>query len=169
MKMQHFRLATLIAANLVFALLLVPVLRLQGKDVPPGELLTAEQVRQLTPEQTASHHPVRLRGVVTFFDPSQFFQFVQDDTAGIYFSLDNLSDSPPLAAGQLVELEGEANPGEYAPIVVPRRIQILGMEPFPPPSRSLLSNWPADRKTANSRKSTALFAPCVLMKKASIF
>ena len=112
-------------------LLFLWVLPLQGKDVPPGELQTAEQVRQLTPEQTASHYPVRLRGVVTFFDPNQYFQFVQDETAGIYFSLDNLSGSPPLATGQLVELEGEAYPGEYAPVIAPRRIEILGTGTFP--------------------------------------
>jgi PAS domain S-box-containing protein len=132
MKMQCSQPAIWIAANLVFAsLFFLPVWRLQGKDVSSGELQTAEQVRQLTSQQTASHYPVRLRGVVTFFDPNQYFQFVQDETAGIYFSLDNLSDSPPLAAGQLVELEGEANPGEYAPVVAPRRIQILGTGTFP--------------------------------------
>lgn len=83
------------------------------------------------PEQAAHHYPVRLRGVVTFFDPSQFFQFVQDDTAGIYFSLDALPKQPLLAAGQLVEMEGEATLGEYAPIVMVRRIQILGQGTFP--------------------------------------
>ena len=132
MKLQQFRPAIGIVANLMFApLLFLWILSLHGKDFPPGELQTAQQVRQLTPEQTASHYPVRLRGVVTFFDPNQYFQFVQDETAGIYFSLDNLSGSPPLAIGQLVELEGEANPGEYAPVIAPRRIQILGTGTFP--------------------------------------
>src|SRR5271154_5026336 len=132
MKIRQFRLVIGIVANLVFApLFLLSVLPLQGKDVPAGELQTAEQVRQLTPEQATNHYPVRLRGVVTFFDPNQYFQFVQDETAGIYFSLDSLLDSPPLGAGQLVELEGEANPGEYAPVVAPRRIQILGEGTFP--------------------------------------
>ena len=132
MKIQQFRLVIGIVTNLMFAtLFLLSVLPLQGKDVPSGELQTAEQVRQLTPEQTTNHYPVRLRGVVTFFDPNQYFQFVQDETAGIYFSLDNLSGNPPLAAGQLVELEGEANPGEYAPVVAARRIQILGEGTFP--------------------------------------
>jgi PAS domain S-box-containing protein len=88
-------------------------------------------VRQLTPEQAKSHHPVQLRAVVTFFDPNQYYQFVQDDTAGIYFSMDGLPEQPPLAAGQLVELTGEADPGEYAPVVVVHQIQILGRGTFP--------------------------------------
>src|SRR5208282_4877828 len=104
--------------------LTVPRLAGQGASLP--ELQTAQQVRQLTPEQAARHYPVRLRGVVTFYDQNQFFRFVQDDTAGIYFQLDNSPDLPPLAAGQLVEVEGEADPGEYAPVVMLHKIQILG-------------------------------------------
>src|SRR6516162_4480610 len=88
-------------------------LYLRSQIVPLRELKTAQQVRQLTPEQATSHHPVKLRAVITFFDPSQYYQFLQDDTAGIYFSLDGLPEQPPLAAGQLVEITGEADPGEY--------------------------------------------------------
>jgi PAS domain S-box-containing protein len=107
--------------------------RLQGKDVPLQELQKAGQIRQLTREQAARQNPVRLRGVVTFFDQKNFFRFMQDDTAGIYFYLDATTNYPPLAAGQLVELEGEVSPGEYAPIVIMSRIQILGAGTFPAP------------------------------------
>ena len=103
----------------------------QGQNASLKELQNAEQVRQLTPEKATNHYPVQLRAVVTFFDVSQYFQFVQDDTAGIYFSLDGLPEQPPLEAGQLVELTGEADPGEYAPVVRARRIQILGRGAFP--------------------------------------
>jgi PAS domain S-box-containing protein len=111
--------------------LLCGCLQLLGAAAPVKELQTAEQVRQLTPKQAARHYPARLRGVVTFSDPNHYFHFVQDATAGIYFSLDNLPNNPPLAAGQLVEMEGDVAPGEYAPIMVPRRIQILGRGTFP--------------------------------------
>src|SRR5215472_9882500 len=74
----------------------------RGQNVLLRELTTAQQVRQLTPEQATSHHPVKLRAVITFFDPNQYYQFLQDDTAGIYFSLDGLPEQPPLAAGQMV-------------------------------------------------------------------
>ena len=49
--------------------------------------------------------------------------------AGIYFG--DTPDYPPLAAGQLVELEGEVSAGEFAPIVTPSRIEILGAGTFP--------------------------------------
>ncbi len=99
------------------------------QHVPLEELRTAEQIRQLTPEQAARHYPVKLRGEVTFYDQSHFFRFFQDGTAGIYF--DDSQVNPPLAAGQLVEIEGETSPGEYAPVVTARRIQILGQGTFP--------------------------------------
>ncbi len=118
-------------ALLVFLLAGCP--GLQGKEPPLQELTTAQQIRQLTREQAARQNPVRLRGVVTFFDQKNYFRFMQDDTAGIYFYLDDTTNHPPLAAGQLVELEGEVSPGEYAPIVIPSRIQILGPGTFPLP------------------------------------
>jgi PAS domain S-box-containing protein len=100
-----------------------------AQNAPLEELRTADQVRQLTTEEAARHYPVKLRGEVTFYDQSQFYRFIQDDTAGIYF--DDSQVNPPLAAGQLVEIEGETSPGEYAPVVTARRIQILGQGEFP--------------------------------------
>ena len=55
------------------------------QPAPTNVLQTAAEIRQLTPAQAAMHYPVQLRGVLTFFDKSQFFQFIHDDTAGIYF------------------------------------------------------------------------------------
>ena len=108
-------------------------LRLPAQPAPTNLLETAAQIRQLTPAQAAMHYPVRVQGVLTFFDQSQFFRFVQDDTAGIYFYLDDagLSNSPDLMAGKQVEIDGETSPGEYAPIVTPRQIKILGEGTFP--------------------------------------
>jgi PAS domain S-box-containing protein len=120
------------AAALVLLFLLGGGMRLQGKDAPLQEMRTAEEIRQLTREQATHQNPVHLRGVVTFFDQKNYFRFIQDDTAGIYFYLDDSPDNPPLAAGQLVELDGEVSPGEYAPIVIPSHIQILGAGTFPP-------------------------------------
>jgi PAS domain S-box-containing protein len=96
-----------------------------------NELTTAEQVRQLTPAQAALHYPVRLRGVVTFCDPNNYYLFVQDKSVGIYFRLDPSAGGPPLAAGQSIEIQGEADPGEFAPVVMARNIQIFGSGTFP--------------------------------------
>ncbi|MSU57360.1 MAG: hypothetical protein EXS35_04120 [Pedosphaera sp.] len=95
------------------------------------ELRTAAAVRGLTVEQAQQRTPVRLRGIVTFFDESLFSRFVQDETAGIY--LRDSTNMPPLTPGQLVEVEGTASPGEYAPIVVPKRVRVVGEAPLPTP------------------------------------
>lgn len=101
------------------------------------ELNTAAQVRQLTPEQAEQHYPVKLRGVITVFDqpsPAAKFRFIQDDTAGIYLFLGELTNSLPLRTGQLVEIEGSSGKGEFAPIVVMRDFKILGEGEFPKPT-----------------------------------
>jgi len=105
--------------------------KVQGQVLAPTVLTNAAQVRQLTPEEAGQHVPVRLRGVITFFNQSQFFRFIQDDTAGIYFYMDDSTNHPRLLAGQLVELEGATSPGEYAPIVTVSQIRNLGEGTFP--------------------------------------
>jgi PAS domain S-box-containing protein len=113
-------------------LFFLTVPRLAGQEASPPELQTAQQARQLTPEQAARHYPVRLRGVLTFFDESQFYRFFQDDTAGIYlFPSDALTNAAP-TTGALVEIEGQTSPGEYAPTITPQRVKLLGAGTFPP-------------------------------------
>jgi PAS domain S-box-containing protein len=101
-------------------------------DLP--ELRTAAQVRSLSAEEADRHYPVRLRGVLTFFDqktPTHEFRFLQDETAGIYFYVDNAALIPPLRTGQTLELEGQTGKGEFAPIVIARRISVLDSGTFP--------------------------------------
>lgn len=90
---------------------------------------TAAQVRGLSVQQAQRHDPVRLRGVVTFFDETLFSRFIQDETAGIY--LRESTNTPWLLPGQWVEVEGTTSPGEYAPIVVPERVRVFGTAPLP--------------------------------------
>jgi hypothetical protein len=98
--------------------------------LPAEELRTADQVRHLSPAEAAKSLPVRLRGVVTFSDAGLYSRFIQDATAGIYFT--ESTNLPPLRAGQEVELTGTTSPGEYAPIVVTTGLQVLGESPLPP-------------------------------------
>ena len=74
---------------------------------------------------------MHLRGVITFFDDYFYSRFLQDETAGIYFNLPATTVPPPLAAGQLVEITGTANPGEYAPVVAADTIKVVGEKPLP--------------------------------------
>jgi PAS domain S-box-containing protein len=95
------------------------------------QLRTAAEVRGLTVEQAQRQLPVKLRGVVTFFDENLFSRFIQDETAGIY--LRESTNTPWLTPGQVVEVEGVTSPGEYAPIVEPEHVRVVGQAPLPTP------------------------------------
>ena len=97
---------------------------LRAADTSLPVLTTAAEVRNLPPEEAARHYPVDIKGVVTFFDQSEFLRFIQDDTAGIYFFLTDPSD-PAIKSGQRVEIEGQSSRGEYAPIIETARIHVL--------------------------------------------
>jgi len=96
--------------------------------VPPRLIQTAAEVRELTSAEASRHYPVKLRGVATFFDRILYCHFLQDETAGIYLEQTNM---PTLVPGQLVEVTGETSAGEFAPIVTPRTIRVLGPGSWP--------------------------------------
>jgi len=116
-------------AGAVIALWLALWLPLLAAQVPSEELHTAAAVRRLSVDEARLKAPVRLRGVVTFFDESLYSRFIQDETAGIYLFDSSLPIH--LVPGQLVEVEGASSPGEYAPIVVPEKITVVGDAPLP--------------------------------------
>jgi len=89
-------------------------------------------IRSLTPEQASGHLPVQLKGVVTFvFNPRSCF--IQDESAGIFVG--NGIEAPPLTAGDVVSLEGVTDPGDYAPIVKPSLVELIGRTNLPPAAR----------------------------------
>lgn len=87
-------------------------------------LTTAAEIRNMPPAEAEQHYPVKLRGVVTFYDDALFSRFVQDETAGIY--LDGITNPLPLRAGQVVEVEGVTGSGEFAPVVVTTEVKVVG-------------------------------------------
>lgn len=97
------------------------------------ELHTVAAIRQLTVEQTQQKLPVQLHGVVTFYDDRLYSRFIQDDTAGIYLQFPANVGPPALTPGQVVEVTGTCNPGEYAPVVVVDHVQVVGQTPLPAP------------------------------------
>ena len=115
----------------VIAFCLAALLPSAPAQTPTNELRTVAAVRGLTVEQAQQKGRVRLRGVVTFFDEGLFSRFIQDDTAGIY--LQYSPNTPWLAPGQMVEVEGTSSPGEYAPIVVPEQVRVVGNAEVPAP------------------------------------
>ena len=104
-----------------------------GLSVFGEELHTVAAVRGLTAEQTRQEIPVRLRGVVTFFDNTLFSRFIQDETAGIYLQFPTNFVPPTLMPGQVVEVTGTGAPGEYAPVVMVKAMRPSGEAALPPP------------------------------------
>jgi len=94
-----------------------------------NELKTAAEVRRLLPEQAAKHLPVRFQAVCTFHDGALFSRFVQDETAGIY--LQATTNMPPFGPGDLVEVVGVTDAGEYAPIIQLRSVRVVQKATFP--------------------------------------
>lgn len=92
-------------------------------------LTTAAAVRNLSAAEAAQKHPVKLRGVVTFHDEALYSRFVQDETAGIY--LLEMTNMPALQPGQAVEVEGVTGPGEFAPVVQPTAVKVVGEAKLP--------------------------------------
>ena len=96
----------------------------------PDQVLTkVAAVRSLSAAEAVRHYPVKLHGVVTFYDDVLFSRFIQDETGGIY--LYEPTNLPPMLAGQEVEVEGVTGPGEYAPVVVPSSVKVVGAGKMP--------------------------------------
>lgn len=97
-------------------------------------LTNAAAVRQLSASDAAIPLPVRLHGVVvTEAGPSADRALVlADETAGIYvFGATNAFAD--MQRGDVLEVDGVTDPGEFAPIVVAKRVQKLGTGPVPKP------------------------------------
>ena len=134
----------------VVALLLFPSdLPAQGVSFATASLpvlTNVVQVKQLSPTEAERRHPVRLRGVVTYFEWKPEWQLytaiLQDDTGGVSFSPGRTlgPDTLKLKLGQRVEIEGVSAQGQFAPEVrgpgkfgAAVRAKVLGVAPEPEP------------------------------------
>ncbi len=90
-------------------------------------------VRALSSAQAAEARAVKLRGVVVdLSDPREHAVIVADDTGGLY-ALANTNLFAPNHRGDLLELTGVTDPGEFAPIVKVSDARWLGTAPLPEP------------------------------------
>ena len=121
-------------------------------------LQLASEIRDLTPEQAAKKLPVRLRGVVTFWDNGLYSRFVQDTTAGIY--IQDMTNMPDVVRGQMVAVEGFTSPGEYAPVIVPTRISVAGDGQFPAAKPVTAVELEASKPTPRAGPAVGHIAQC---------
>ncbi len=123
-----------------------------ASDIPSRQLpllTTARQVHDLTPDQASLGYPVRLRGVVTFYDPYQEGHralFIADSTGDVFVA-PGFAPVLPIHAGSLVEVTGETDPGGFSPIVSHSSIRVLpGSQALPPAAEVTVSQLLAGGK-----------------------
>jgi len=92
-------------------------------------LTTAQQLRDLTPEQARQGRPIKLTGVVTHPGSPETGFYFQDATAGILVR--PTPQAKDLKLGDHVEVEGTTHEGAFAPCVSARSVKRVGTSPLP--------------------------------------
>jgi diguanylate cyclase (GGDEF)-like protein len=93
-------------------------------------LTSVSQVRRISAAQVRLGVPVRIRGILTYFDGISSYCFIQDATGGMRISLAP-GQNPP-ANGWRVEITGVVSSAGAAPAVVEARVSALGPDTLPP-------------------------------------
>jgi len=62
----------------------------------------------------AKNYEVRLRAVITYYDPEEPDLFVQDSRSGIWVNLEIVKPNVPLKTGDLVEVENVTEAPDFA-------------------------------------------------------
>jgi len=95
-------------------------------------LTTALGVHQLPLSAAARAYPVRLRAVVTYYDPGDHLLFVQDSSDGIFVELSE-KETASMRPGDEVDVVGVTT-ADFAPDVAEARIRVLGHPGLPAPT-----------------------------------
>jgi PAS domain S-box-containing protein len=102
-----------------------------GSALPP--LTQVSEIRKLTVADARQGFPVKLRGVVTYFDTIGPDMFFQDSSAGIWIHW--IEGLPKPQKGQLIELEGFTTQVDFAPDIAQPHWRVIGESPMPKPYR----------------------------------
>ncbi len=113
---------------------------------PPSDLRTLtrlSEIHSLPPAEAKRGYPVRLRAVVTYFDPVTPDLFVQDATGGIWVRW--TKDLPTATPGQLIDLRGITTQVDFAPDLGQAHWDVIGSSPMPRPQRAALEEMASTR------------------------
>ncbi|MGO4883397.1 MAG: diguanylate cyclase domain-containing protein [Bryobacteraceae bacterium] len=94
-------------------------------------LTSVSQVRQLTAGQAGLGVPVRIKAILTYFDGTSSYCFLQDASGGIRVGL--AAGQIPPDSGWRVEVTGLVSSGGTAPAIVEGRLSPLRPDGLPPP------------------------------------
>jgi diguanylate cyclase (GGDEF)-like protein len=101
---------------------------------PLRTITTAREAHDIPLEVAARGYPVRLRGVVTFYDPYMDVRhaalLIHDSTASIFVPIPT-RPILPIKPGTLVEVTGTTGNGDYAPVILHGQVTPLGTGPLP--------------------------------------
>jgi diguanylate cyclase (GGDEF)-like protein len=105
-----------------------------GPERPLRTLTTAHETHDISLKEAARGYPVRIRAVVTYYDPyvdpRHAALFVHDSTGSIFLPLPSLPILP-LNAGTLVEVTGISGTGDYAPVILHGSVKTIGKSHLP--------------------------------------
>ncbi len=113
------------------------LLGMRSRAQPAGEVVTnASQIRNLTFAEASRPLRAELRGVVVTEagPPGDLAVVIWDGTAGVYL-LGTRDTFAGVHRGELLEVEGVTDPGEFAPIVRVNSFRKLGTAPIPAPQK----------------------------------
>lgn len=94
-------------------------------------LTTVRAVHELSRSRAKTGRLVKVRGSVTCAWPDNFV--LQDSTRGVFVNNGSGDPPEPREVGEILEVEGLTDPGDFAPIIRAQRIQRLGRGPLPTP------------------------------------
>ena len=124
-------------ATLCAPILLCIVGAAQSAEIPVRPLRTlsdAHEAHDISLEEAARGYPVRIRGVVTYYDPNldprHAALFVHDSTGSIFIGLPS-RPILPLKAGTQVEVTGVSGTGDYAPVILEGHVRVIGNSHVP--------------------------------------
>lgn len=102
----------------------------RGNSAHVPTITTVADLHALSGEEASRSYPIRLKAVITYFDPNFGMLFVQDDTGGTYAEAHTVKNMS-LRTGQLVKVSGISEAGFFAPQVGHTSIEILGKAELP--------------------------------------
>ncbi|HTV39889.1 MAG TPA: sensor histidine kinase, partial [Candidatus Sulfotelmatobacter sp.] len=110
--------------------------QVKKEQATPHELIltNAEQIRELPPSQTELAIPVSLTGVmIDAADPAPMALILADPTAGIYIRANQQHTNlfTPFHRGDVLQIHGETDPGQFAPIVIADSVKKTGTAKIP--------------------------------------
>jgi len=104
-----------------------------GATAAETTITKIDQVRALTRDEAAQGRAVSLKGIVIGEADSHNQAFVVLDESGSLYLHGPPNEVSALARGDIVEIKGVTDPGDFAPIVVARSVVLRGRTAVPAP------------------------------------